>query len=72
MQTFTYTKVINGDTGVEDLPRLDFINTRPLAAELERRILERLQAAVDDFDVMLVADQAETSRAAWSRRRCGT
>src|SRR5439155_2384386 len=24
--TFTYTKLLNGDTGEEDLPRVDFVN----------------------------------------------
>lgn len=62
IQTFTYTKVINGDTGVEDHPRLDFINTRPLAPEIERALLDRLTAAVDAFDVILISDQAETSQ----------
>src|SRR6202034_3481601 len=28
--TFTYTKLINIATGVEDLPRVDFINSHPL------------------------------------------
>lgn len=62
MQTFTYTKVINGRTGMEDQPRLDFINTRPLPADVERRILDNLQMAVESFDVILIADQAETSQ----------
>jgi rfaE bifunctional protein kinase chain/domain len=62
MQTFTYTKVINRETGVEDQPRLDFINTAPLEAEVERQILDRLRRAVDSFDAILVSDQAETSR----------
>ena len=61
MQTFTYTKVINTRTGIEDRPRLDFINTAPLAADVERRVLDNLQMAVDSFDVILIADQAETS-----------
>jgi rfaE bifunctional protein kinase chain/domain len=62
MQTFTYTKVINARTGIEDQPRLDFINTAPLALEVERRILDLLQMAVDSFDVILIADQAETAQ----------
>ena len=62
MQTFTYTKVINSETGVEDRPRLDFINTTPLAHEAERQILDRIQTAVDSFDVILISDQAETSQ----------
>ncbi|MCW5981878.1 MAG: ribokinase [Bryobacteraceae bacterium] len=59
-QTFTYTKLLNAETGVEDQPRVDFINTRPLAGETERRLLNRLNAHVGGFDVVVVADQAET------------
>ena len=62
MQTFTYTKVINARTGIEDQPRLDFINTAPLPLEVERQVLDRLQMAVESFDVILIADQAETSQ----------
>ncbi len=62
MQTFTYTKVINAQTGVEDQPRLDFINTAPLAPGVERKILDSLLMAVESFDVILIADQAETSQ----------
>lgn len=60
MQTFTYTKVINAGTGIEDQPRLDFINTQALPCEVERQVLDRLQMAVESFDVILIADQAET------------
>jgi rfaE bifunctional protein kinase chain/domain len=62
MQTFTYTKVINGNTGVEDQPRLDFINITPLDTVVEQQILDSLRQVVDDFDVIIVSDQAETSR----------
>jgi rfaE bifunctional protein kinase chain/domain len=62
IQTFTYTKVINGQSGIEDQPRLDFINIRPLPREVERKILDNLQMAVESFDVILVAYQAETSQ----------
>lgn len=62
MQTFTYTKVINRATDVEDQPRLDFINTAPLAPAVEREILNRLQRVVDSFDSIIVSDQAETSQ----------
>jgi rfaE bifunctional protein kinase chain/domain len=61
-QTFTYTKVINATTGIEDRPRLDFINTTPLAGEVESEILHRLPSAIDSCDVIMVADQAETSQ----------
>jgi len=62
MQTFTYTKVSNARTGIEDQPRLDFINTTPLPPDVERHILDNLRTAVDSFDVILIADQAETSQ----------
>lgn len=61
LQTFTYTKVLNSTTGDEDLPRLDFISTKPLPAGIERELIDRLRYAARDFDVILVADQAETS-----------
>ena len=58
--TFTYTKLINRDTGVEDRPRVDFIYTRPMPASIEEQVIARLRAAWPMFDVVLVSDQAET------------
>lgn len=58
--TFTYTKLINGETGVEDLPRLDFINTQPITEEVNRKIVGNVREYVNSFDVVLVSDQAET------------
>lgn len=60
VSTFTYTKLINCVTGREDLPRIDFVNTRPLPEELDRELVRRLEKAVPDYDVILVSDQAET------------
>jgi len=60
-QTFTYTKLLNSRTGEEDQPRVDFISTRPLPAEAEQHVIENLLAAVPNFDVVIVADQAETN-----------
>ena len=54
--------MINGDTGVEDHPRLDFISTRPLAGDVERRIAADLETLAAQFDAILVADQAETDQ----------
>jgi rfaE bifunctional protein kinase chain/domain len=62
IQTFTYTKLINKATGVEDQPRIDFINTVPLPVAVERALLDRLQQSIDAFDVILISDQAETSQ----------
>jgi rfaE bifunctional protein kinase chain/domain len=60
-QTFTYTKLINGQTGTEDQPRVDSISTKPLPLEAEKRVIENLIPVVEAFDVILVADQAETA-----------
>jgi rfaE bifunctional protein kinase chain/domain len=62
IQTFTYTKLINQSTGMEDRPRIDFINVQPVPAAVERLILDRLRQAIEGFDVILVSDQAETSQ----------
>ena len=61
VQTFTYTKLINTQTGVEDQPRIDFINTAALPREIECKLLDNLQLAADSFSAILVSDQAETS-----------
>jgi rfaE bifunctional protein kinase chain/domain len=60
-QTFTYTKVLNSQTGEEDKPRLDFISMRPLPDVAETQIIGNLRSAFGAFDVVLVADQAETA-----------
>ncbi|HYM11926.1 MAG TPA: PfkB family carbohydrate kinase [Bryobacterales bacterium] len=60
LQTFTYTKLINAATGVEDLPRCDFINTRRLPADVENQLIANFNAHFQEFDVVLVSDQAET------------
>lgn len=59
--TFTYTKLINIATEEEDLPRIDFIHTREISKELETRVVNSLNRVADDFDVVIVSDQAETA-----------
>jgi rfaE bifunctional protein kinase chain/domain len=61
LATFTYSKLINAMSGVEDRPRVDFINTRPLPEAVERQVLARLRDAAGNFDVIFVSDQAETA-----------
>ena len=62
LQTFTYTKVINSETGEEDYPRLDFVSVKPLAAEVEEELVRRLNLYAPEFDAILVSDQAETDQ----------
>lgn len=58
--TFTYTKLLNANTGIEDLPRLDFIHNTPMPDEVDAEVVRRLEAFFDAFDIILVSDQAET------------
>jgi len=64
LPTFTYTKLINAETGIEDRPRVDFINTRPLPAAIEQKLLAAVEANFAHYDVIIVSDQAETGQAA--------
>lgn len=59
VQTFTYTKLINSETGEEDRPRIDFVNSSRLPEAAVRLVLDRLQTVFDRFDIILVCDQAE-------------
>lgn len=58
--TFTYVKHINLNTGEEDLPRVDFINTKPLPAGLELQLVNELETYASRFHAIIVCDQAET------------
>jgi rfaE bifunctional protein kinase chain/domain len=60
IQTFTYTKLINDETGVEDLPRVDFINASDLPREVESQLVETFERIARSFDLVIVSDQAET------------
>lgn len=60
--TFTYTKLINAQTGVEDLPRVDYVQPPPPPAEIQRHVLNTLQAVFDNFNIIFIADQAETGQ----------
>jgi bifunctional ADP-heptose synthase (sugar kinase/adenylyltransferase) len=54
--------LINSSNGEEDQPRVDFINTRPLPASIEKQVLVHLDNFADTFDVLFVSDQAETKQ----------
>lgn len=62
IQTFTYTKVINAETGIEDKPRIDFVNNRPLPGDVEDQLIANFSSAYRDYDLIFVADQAETKQ----------
>ncbi len=59
--TFTYTKLINRQTGEEDRPRVDFVFTEPLPSEIESQIVQRLNTQAAAWDLIIVADQSETN-----------
>jgi rfaE bifunctional protein kinase chain/domain len=60
--TFTYTKILTMVTGEEDQPRVDFVYDSPIPADVEWQVLDRIEASVRNFDVVLVSDQAETAQ----------
>ena len=60
--TFTYTKLLNAQTGDEDQPRVDYIYTQPLPVSIEDDLVKRIRDYAALFDVILVSDQAETSQ----------
>jgi rfaE bifunctional protein kinase chain/domain len=60
--TFTYTKLLNTATGEEDLPRVDFINPRPIPDDLDRALASRFEEVAPSYDVIIVSDQAETDQ----------
>jgi rfaE bifunctional protein kinase chain/domain len=60
--TFTYTKLLRAGADVEDLPRVDFVNTAPLPPAIDAELVRRLESAAPEFDVIIVSDQAETSQ----------
>jgi rfaE bifunctional protein kinase chain/domain len=62
LPTFTYTKLINAQTGIEDQPRADFIFTGELPVAPEQTLCERLRAVASEFDLICVSDQVETER----------
>jgi bifunctional ADP-heptose synthase (sugar kinase/adenylyltransferase) len=57
--TFTYTKLINAETGSEDLPRVDFIFPRLVPVSLQDSMCQSLLEIHSEFDLILIADQAE-------------
>jgi rfaE bifunctional protein kinase chain/domain len=62
IQTFTYTKHINAETGEEDLPRVDYINSSALPEVLDQQLVRNFESYAGIFDAILVCDQAETAR----------
>jgi len=57
--TFTYTKLINSSTGIEDLPRVDYLTPHDLPDGVISQVVERFERFAPQFDVLLVSDQME-------------
>lgn len=60
IQTFTYTKLLNLETGEEDLPRVDAINNRPMPSDVDDELVPLFKQRAGEFDFIIVSDQAET------------
>jgi bifunctional ADP-heptose synthase (sugar kinase/adenylyltransferase) len=59
--TWAHSRLVNGQTGKEDLPRIDQVISRPLAEETECELIARLEQTAPNYDVVIVSDQAETA-----------
>jgi rfaE bifunctional protein kinase chain/domain len=62
LPTFTYLKLINSASGVEDLARIDFLNTHPLPESVEKELLAYLREYAPTFDVVFVSDLSDTKQ----------
>jgi rfaE bifunctional protein kinase chain/domain len=62
LPTFTYTKLLNAQTGAEDRPRVDFVHAGDVPEEIETELVSRLREHGPHFPVIIVSDQAETPR----------
>ncbi|MFC1736461.1 bifunctional heptose 7-phosphate kinase/heptose 1-phosphate adenyltransferase [Candidatus Hydrogenedentota bacterium] len=59
-QTYTFTKILNADTGIEDVPRVDFINRAVVTPEIEAEMLAALDKVLPLVDAVVVADYSES------------
>jgi bifunctional ADP-heptose synthase (sugar kinase/adenylyltransferase) len=59
--TFARARLVNCQTGQEDLPRIDMVTARPLPEETGRELISRLEETAPKYDVVIVSDQAETA-----------
>ena len=58
--TFTYTKLINIQTGIEDQPRVDFVSPTDLPSGVEKEVLSNCETRLIASMSIIVSDQAET------------
>ncbi len=58
--TFTYTKLLNTYTDVEDLGRIDYLSFPP-PPEVAEEVIRRLVESAPNYDCVLIADQMETA-----------
>lgn len=56
VQTSTYSRLINSETGIEDKPRVDFINRGPLPEEVEDQLTANFHLSYEQFDAIIVSD----------------
>ena len=57
--TFTHTRLVNCQSGKEDLPRVDLLTPGPLSEETERELILRLEEAAPKYGLVIVSDLAE-------------
>jgi rfaE bifunctional protein kinase chain/domain len=61
LQTATFTRLVSSETGIEDKPRVDFINRGPLPSEVEDQLIANFHLAYEKFDVIVISDHQPKS-----------
>jgi rfaE bifunctional protein kinase chain/domain len=56
VQTSTYSRLINSETGIEDKPRVDFINRGNLPEEVEDQLIANFHLSYEQFDAIIISD----------------
>lgn len=56
LQTSTYSRLVSSETGIEDKPRIDFINRGPLPGEIEDQLIANFHLSYENFDAIIVSD----------------
>ena len=61
LQTSVFSRLVSSETGVEDKPRVDYINRGPLPSEVEDQLIANFHLAYEKFDAIVISDHQPKS-----------
>jgi rfaE bifunctional protein kinase chain/domain len=61
LQTSVFSRLISSETGVEDKPRVDFLNRGPLPSEVEDQLIANFHLTYEKFDAIIISDHQPKS-----------